>query len=1132
MGKKTVRRMDITTDETMSTWLPSQSMSTDRVNYQNYRKSFDDTLEWQRLNNLRRDYYHDLESALKLHLKQVESNHPASDRQLLLKDFSFSDNEITELDITPIKDINQVSVYLDHDYCVGLLDNLVSNYNLNLKNNTLNLRPRKNEGAELPVRNPDAVSSSRLRHGGSIWVSPPCRDGVVDTKATPITDKAEKIIKLWIRSAMGFSFGTSKSVKKVKLNSKNQKNTNNFTGSFLVSLDVEWKNTSIGQTTQERKLTDVLSYQLSAVAVEKTGNQITNNIVSFVVQNFNTINGKVSTSNEHFRFAELEKAIIYICTLVTPKNPDGTIPNVPSYKVMLVTYFGGVDLSAFAGWQKELRGMIVQGKHHAASIQPMTFDVNDSHRNSVKLSLLVRDMGLLAPPGGLKALGELVGISKIDTEVWDRQDNRPIGFYKSHMDVLRRMRPHDYDRYSLNDAIITLKYCLELRESFDDWKVNMPMTLGSYAAKMVFNIIHNSVHSRINESIWDPALKPSEIADCLGDQGVREGQLDLFSQGIKAYYGGYNVAMTSGWSNGRLIDSDLTSAYNMAGHLLPRLDYSDTNYEFLENGCELDSKIEKQAVKLDSSTSFEQLAKVLDRNPFVVGIGQFKIKYPDDAEIVVTPSHSHNKNYGPCYVREIDDKLTLIDAYNAFIHHAQVKIIDLRIPKQSFADGLNAYGEFQNAMLIERNKGKKLQKTCNPHSSDYMYHQFRQLLFKLIGNTVYGKAGQGTSATKRTRNYGTGQEESIPYCCATDPVIAASYTAYTRYLVNVLFDAVRKIYKGNEQSLNITTDGYTFILPEKIQFDTNAVNDAFMDRMCKHYKQRLKFAFGNSGMGFELKGNCIDKVFNTRTRFNGSYYHEKGNGGIKATASVNGYAVKRLYKMITHDVIMIENKENHMTNLTEMKFSAKNKNHGGGTLVTTDQVKEVGLQYDFSQEPIPGLHVGKDICYFDTRPFRTVDQHDQYKEQASLLAKQFPIYQSSKRYQAFLDSMEKQLDLKSSQFKFHKIDNEYDLLCYCYQHWLWNEYGSKDKAERKREIELGFKYFNPQNKPYSRYASAIRKNAERSKSKGYGNVNDCAVLHFEEITSKMAFSVKLALRDKSRNQSNVNSNDNNISSAA
>lgn len=134
--------------------------------------------------------------------------------------------------------------------------------------------------------------------------------------------------------------------------------------------------------------------------------------------------------------------------------------------ITMVGYYGGVDVSAYEDWYRYLEkgsrkkdaNVITLYQHAFFTRQFATEIVSPDHHRKVPVTLQYRDMMALGPQGGLKKLGEMVKQPKIDTTAWDKEDDKPIGFYKSHMRELLKYRPKDYQRYAMNDAEITLKY--------------------------------------------------------------------------------------------------------------------------------------------------------------------------------------------------------------------------------------------------------------------------------------------------------------------------------------------------------------------------------------------------------------------------------------------------------------------------------------------------------------------------------------------------------------------------------------------------------------------------------------------------------------------------------------------------
>jgi hypothetical protein len=862
---------------------------------------------------------------------------------------------------------------------------------------TKSTSPKKSGGVQIVVRNSSTTRRNGVAKSGSIWVYP-----------LLATQRPEKVKKFSLSDCQKIWLMILKVWRSILYPSKNDVHgtDKNFhhKQSFYVSLDCEWKMTDYASGKHERALDDVLSMQLAGTDKERASG-----IRKAVIHN---------ETHQHFQFSELLAAIYELVKPLLVTNPDGSKPDKLS--VTLLTYFGGVDLSCFAGWDLKLHDFIVLNKNYAFTRQPLIFTFND-----VTLSILFRDVGLIAPSGGLQALGNAIGKPKIDTEAWDKADGLAIGYYKSHMDVLRTRHRDWYNQYALLDAEITLEYALQTFKVYPDWAKKLPATLGSYAASQVAELM---IHGNPEQSIFDrERFTSSDIANSQGVQCVRFGQADLFKLAVESYFGGYNVAFMSGRSYGRVVDTDLVSAYNAGGHLLSCLDYTDSHYLQVPD-ADLTAHWCLHPLHLTAKNDFKAVAALLERQPFVQGVGEFDIQLPANAPLAITPSLSKVNSYGPCYPRAVHGKMTLIDAYNAYAMGATVMIVDALIPKQSF-DDLNVFALIQDRELVSRQAAKRRLANAKLHGDKLAMqrYDFNQSLHKLVGNTIYGKTGQGTSLSKRARNFDTNEMQSIPYSAITDPLIASSYTAFTRYLVTKLYISVQEAYK-HSVGLNITTDGYTFLLPAAETFDEQRVRKLFLAKMCPFYMDRMKDAFGVVN-GFELKGNVIDHVFNLRTRVNGTLKHDEAHGGITALASMHGLAPADVYHELTSDHFWLTNPTIRMSNLTEMKHHAKNK---WGHQEVWEQPKRVGLQYDFARKP-DKLIIDKDKCYVTTVPFASVDEHDQYKKRASMMTRMMPIAQTSAMFDAFIKTMNQQnLTLRKPDFDPDKPEV---FTVYCFKNW-------------------------------------------------------------------------------------------------
>lgn len=142
----------------------------------------------------------------------------------------------------------------------------------------------------------------------------------------------------------------------------------------------------------------------------------------------------------------------------------------------------------------------------------------------VTVTMTIRDTASIAPMGGLKELGEIVGRPKIDVTKQDAIDfaTHKIGladycryledggYYKNHMKVLQERHFKLYCDYALNDSIVALKYLKMFMKVFGiDWSSfrNVPITTTNYVATAVANALKDDC---IDQRIYNPEISFAE----------------------------------------------------------------------------------------------------------------------------------------------------------------------------------------------------------------------------------------------------------------------------------------------------------------------------------------------------------------------------------------------------------------------------------------------------------------------------------------------------------------------------------------------------------------------------------------------------------------------------------------------
>lgn len=784
--------------------------------------------------------------------------------------------------------------------------------------------------------------------------------------------------------------------------------------SAVISIDFEWQaqknqeTDNIGEiqkhSSERRSFEDVLSCQY-AIFIPSYPNVKINGII------FND-------SSLGFNFKQL---LIKFVSIIQQEfhaldhNNQPIILNLQKLKLLLTGYYIGVDFSCATGWNKIPLHLIVQGKHRIFSTQPYPmFLRRRNSKNGIKVSLTVRDTASIAPMGGLRKLGEMVNQPKIDVTKQDAIDfaTHKIsltdychylhdgGFYKNNMMLLQQRHFKLYCDYALNDAVVALLYLQMFVRTFSlswkDFNRLPPTTTNNAIQSIVTSLTSDCINQRIfNPEIPFNEIKKDPIAAC------RDYYRDLFNAATKSYIGGFNVAFSSVVSYGNVVDTDLASAYPSASALMAVPDYSKPRVINTLN------HLFYSLTSLDeySKVSFEELYDKLKKGagfPFVLGTCLADVDYPANYRGIITTPQRSKETKNPVFVKHLKHQyLTLIDAIDAYEHHAKVTLYSAEIPAQNWND-YNAWASVQLRFVALRNQAKAQRNKYSPESTEYKKYDALQTLYKLAANTIYGGSAQAV-LPKTTRDYLTNRTEQINISRVTDPLVAGTYTAITRYLVHNLYDAVDFVYKNHVLPLNITTDGYTFLLPANQKFDFDAVNNVFNSTLPNFYRNRLK----NNGFnaGFARKGDTSDTpttVYNLRTRLNGT----PSLASLEAMGGITGMSPKTLWPIVKSGQVVLKNKAKRFSNLTDMKYGTKRSNHQSGVMLEWEQLVNVPLQYDCAYKPDKWLDNRWPGYGFTAVPFNTVEEHDTWKKHSKLLTDRWNIMKKSEYFQAYLNTIE------------------------------------------------------------------------------------------------------------------------------
>lgn len=701
---------------------------------------------------------------------------------------------------------------------------------------------------------------------------------------------------------------------------------------------------------------------------------------------------------------------------------DDELRETKDVQLLLTGFFMGVDLSAMTGWNLLDMDLITKGKHFIASARSYKLGIHTkalyekqlawrkTHKTAklpdtlkdTTITFTFRDAGLLADKGGLgQTLAPVVGIDKLDTEEDDCKMGKPLGFYKEHMTEYLRDCPQRYYEYVTRDAWIPVEYLRTFARVFKlDWSRSFskfPLTTSAYAASLVSDVLKHDT----KQSIFDPSLS---LTDRRQDptSAVRRELLPLYETARGAYFGGFNVAFGFLVGRGVVVDMDLTSAYNTAGSLMPVPDYTAPRSEDLHDlGTKYVAIEYPKAV--DFATTILPHLRHLPGYPFVLGAGTASIDMPNDCRLTMVPAQSPVYN-SPAYVKHTGTiDTTVVDMVAAADHGGKVMVKRLYVPSQSWGD-LNAWGQVQLDLRAKRDEAKKLRNAQTKGSPAWLRYEAEQRLYKLVGNTVYGKAAQGI-ITKRVREYATNTVLNMPMSAITDPVIAGAYTAFTRLLAWYLYDAVLATYSADCLPLNITTDGLTVALQPGVTFDFDKVHAAFLSHLTPHYKKRLAKIGAKAGFERKTLGDATDtstRFFNVRSRFNGTVDVPviEALGGIRA----HTYTLTEIWHALQAGTIWLPVREQRMTNLTEMKHGSIA--HRQGMLTTFPTLTRISLQYDCAYKPDQWLDDKWQGFGFTAVPFDTMEEHDVWKSHSKEVTDRWNIARDDQRFETYLETME------------------------------------------------------------------------------------------------------------------------------
>lgn len=377
--------------------------------------------------------------------------------------------------------------------------------------------------------------------------------------------------------------------------------------------------------------------------------------------------------------------------------------------------------------------------------------------------VIIRDTMLLAPSlqKSLSSIGKLYDLSKIELSKDEIQN----------MDKLMLSQKEKFIEYALRDALITLTHACWMEQfNFYLKGVGIPLTLSGLGIRYVKNqwLLKDYKGYQLSSDylIGDSSRVQTPMGlQAVGDIGLKLG---LF---IKNYKGGRNESFMYGIDVQTIwYDYDLTSAYTTVLYKI-----GDPNYA---NGKTL--------------TVTELLNMKDDELLFSFTIIKCSFKFPKDIKYPSIPVAINEQI--TIYPRTGEAVLTGAEYIIARNQNCVFVIEEIfSIP---FTESIYPFKEVIKDIQAKRRL--------------YPKGTISNLLYKEIGNSIYGSLVRGMSDKRKYDNKTKGQIK-IPPILLSNPILASWVTAFIRSIIGECLHAVQKL---GGVVVSVTTDGFITNIPD------------------------------------------------------------------------------------------------------------------------------------------------------------------------------------------------------------------------------------------------------------------------------------------------------------------------------
>ncbi|HCH6432031.1 TPA: hypothetical protein NK399_003906 [Vibrio parahaemolyticus] len=396
-----------------------------------------------------------------------------------------------------------------------------------------------------------------------------------------------------------------------------------------------------------------------------------------------------------------------------------------------------------------------------------------SSNNAFETKVRFIDTMLLSSKVSLEELGLQCGFPKM--KLPDNMIERMDDLYCNDISL--------FNRYAIRDAAIALEYGLrmqkfalvDLREDIGLELNSLPSTLGNLGVSLFRHTcgstaaMHDFLGYETRKKQYYHAKSNSIRNSYDIAKTVSREYTDNLA--VSALYGGCNFGAYFGVSEkGDYFDFDLSGAYTTSLVSCLKCDYANT----------FESK------------------NIEDYLGHTMGFAYVRFKHPEGIRFPVMPCRTDLR--GIYYPMEGETYVTSPELQLAYDIGCEIEILHgMVIP---WVEGSTSmYKDFTTIIRKQRVKYKKEGNEMNSH------------LWKLIGNTLYGKTLQGCNNSKGF-DLATGLSKNIPY----SPVTNAHYGAYCTSFVRATMLEVILRLPSEVQLISATTDGFlTDATPEQLE---------------------------------------------------------------------------------------------------------------------------------------------------------------------------------------------------------------------------------------------------------------------------------------------------------------------------